>query len=611
MRLEVGMVVLDRFRVEKLHDQGGMARVYRARHLKLGTPVALKVLSFDNDVELIERFYREAQMMAKIQHPNVVQILDFGMVGGEIPCIAMEYVEGEPLDLRLSRRGAIPWEEAIELTLGILSGLDAAHHAEVLHRDLKPENVIVVPGTPERPKLIDFGIAQHDVAFDAKLTQHGETVGTPAYMSPEQLYGLKLDPRSDVYSAGLVLYELLTQDLPNPADATEAIAIRVTTPLPYPTPPPGLPPVPRAVADAIFRALEPEPDGRPSSARQFAAELRDVRRELRRRKKGVRPSNGPSLHQPSGASPRQPSDAAPRRRPSPPPRSDTFAPTPPPTSKPTAPKNDWTPPVWARGGSRWAARPSPNKEPRQAPSPPPPRPEARAPTPAAVTFRRNPRPASQPAPPKRASRPEPSPRVTQAYGSHPRSAGPAGPRANAPRPNVAQGRPSPGSPARDARPGPAPSGAPTPAQPQVPGQDERDRQVALARVAALRGGSQGAEAAAPAQPALEGDRVRLIVVAKVPFTRLRLESEQRWLQGVAGPGAQRGFVTAGSYWVCAIKAESDTEAEAAGQRLAVQLGARYGAKARARWTRVDGPLSMSSNSLPPLVQGLMHYVNMG
>jgi len=104
--------------------------------------------------------------------------------------------------------------------------------------------------------------------------------------------------------------------------------------------------------------------------------------------------------------------------------------------------------------------------------------------------------------------------------------------------------------------------------------------------------------------------VRLIVVAKVPMTRLRLQSEQRWLQEAAGPGAQRGFVAAGSYWICAIAAETDTEAEAAGQRLAVQLGARYGSEARARWTRVDGPISMSPHSLPPLVQGLMHYVNM-
>ncbi len=272
MPLATGQRVLDRYEVETLLGSGGMGQVWRGRHVRLGSPVALKVLS-DRSPELVARFEREARLMALVRHPNVVTVMDYGLLDDGSPCIAMELVEGEPLDRRLLRRGTLPWPEAIAVGEGMLAGLDAVHRAQIVHRDLKPSNVIIAPGSPEIVKLIDFGIARSTRAEATRFTRDGATVGTPDYMSPEQLFGYELDPRTDVYTTSLILYELLTGSLPfggGGGGGMDAVMARLRGPI---SPPVGIPP---GLGDAILEALAQEPDSRPATAALFAARLREV-----------------------------------------------------------------------------------------------------------------------------------------------------------------------------------------------------------------------------------------------------------------------------------------------------------------------------------------------
>ena len=274
MALQPGTIVLDRYIAERLIGEGGMGQVYLGRHHSLGVPVALKVLSATGMPGLVERFEREAMLMAKIRHPNVVAILDYGFLADGSPCIAMEYAEGEGLDLLLERRGALPCVEAVPLLLGVLSGLGAMHEASVLHRDLKPSNILVVSqGRTQDAKLIDFGIALPTGDESQRLTQTGFIVGTPAYMAPEQLLTYPVDARTDLYSAGLILYEMLTGAPPFPGKDISTVMRRLRDPIPAPLPPGRLPPVPRHVRTALLESLSVEADGRPETALDFIAQL--------------------------------------------------------------------------------------------------------------------------------------------------------------------------------------------------------------------------------------------------------------------------------------------------------------------------------------------------
>ena len=210
MTLQTGERVLGRYIVDGILGRGGMGEVYKGHHDRLGLPVALKILT-DRSSELEKRFEREARLMARVRHPNIVAIMDFGTTDGGFPCIAMEFIEGEDLSHQLKRRQAMPWPRANQIFAGIVAGLGAMHAAEVLHRDLKPGNIVVAPGPPEVVRIIDFGIARPTGGgHETQLTNTGMVVGTPAYMSPEQMLGVPLDARSDLYSAGLIWFELLT-----------------------------------------------------------------------------------------------------------------------------------------------------------------------------------------------------------------------------------------------------------------------------------------------------------------------------------------------------------------------------------------------------------------
>jgi hypothetical protein len=226
---EKGALIGGRYRLEQSIGSGGMGEVFRAEDTLLGRAVAVKLVhpvEARRRAEATESFLREARIAAAIAHPNVVRMLDFGVQQQSTPYMVMELLSGETLAASLDRGASMPIGFVFELIERVLDGLKAAHVAGVIHRDLKPENIFL---TQERdglnPKLLDFGIAKNlDATGMARVTTaHGQIVGTPAYMSPEQARGVKaIDQRTDVYSMGVVIYELLSSELPffseNPGD---------------------------------------------------------------------------------------------------------------------------------------------------------------------------------------------------------------------------------------------------------------------------------------------------------------------------------------------------------------------------------------------------------
>jgi serine/threonine protein kinase len=271
-----------RYRVERLLGRGGMASVHAAHDLLTDRPVALKILSEDccSRPPLLARFLREARLHGRIHHRNVVEILDFGSTDTGLIYLAMELLEGEDLGRTLARRSMLPWPRVRELMLEICAGLAAVHAAGVVHRDLKPSNCFKVTGDGcESIRLVDFGIAAAiDEARTARLTLNDQILGTPEYMSPEQARSEPVDHRSDIYSAGLLLGELLTGSLPFRAATSPAmLAAQIYEP------PPKLrsllPPnvhIPAALEPVYERALAKDPDRRFANVEEFAAALRAI-----------------------------------------------------------------------------------------------------------------------------------------------------------------------------------------------------------------------------------------------------------------------------------------------------------------------------------------------
>jgi serine/threonine-protein kinase len=215
----IGSLLDGRYRIDAVLGTGGMGRVYRAEHTKIGKPVAIKVLHADlhRNREASQRFQREAIASGRLDHPNIVGVSDFGVLDGGTCYLVMEVLEGESLGDRLARERRIHWVEAIEILRGVLHGLRHAHERGVVHRDIKPDNVYLArkDGDPVI-KILDFGIAKlyAGSSDDPASTRAGLTVGTPAYLSPEQACGGEITPRSDLYSASIVLYEMLAGRAP-------------------------------------------------------------------------------------------------------------------------------------------------------------------------------------------------------------------------------------------------------------------------------------------------------------------------------------------------------------------------------------------------------------
>ncbi|MBS1679971.1 MAG: serine/threonine protein kinase [Actinobacteria bacterium] len=219
----IGTVLSGRYRLEAKLGSGGMSTVYLARDTTLDRPVAVKVMhrEMSEQADQLERFRQEARAVAKISHPNVVAVIDAGEDGG-YPYIVFEYVEGETLKARINRVGALDVQEALAYAIEIARGLTVAHARRMVHRDIKPQNVLI--DGEGRAKLTDFGISRQ-LEKDG-LTATGRVLGTTDYVAPEQAMGRGADQRSDIYSLGVVLFEMLTGHVPFQADSQVGVAMK-------------------------------------------------------------------------------------------------------------------------------------------------------------------------------------------------------------------------------------------------------------------------------------------------------------------------------------------------------------------------------------------------
>src|SRR3954452_15257171 len=257
-----------RYRIQRKLGSGGMANVYLAEDQELGRRVAIKILNdrHANDDQFVERFRREAKNAAALSHPNIVSIYDRGEAEGTY-YIAMEFIDGRTLKELIVSRGPAPLTVAVEYARQILSALRFAHRHGIVHRDIKPHNALV--DAEGRVKVADFGIAR---AGTSQMTEAGSIVGTAQYLSPEQARGAAVDQRSDVYSLGIVLYELLTGNVPFNGDTPVEIAMKHLSALPEP--PSALrPEVPRELDLIVTRALAKDPAERYQSAEEMDADL--------------------------------------------------------------------------------------------------------------------------------------------------------------------------------------------------------------------------------------------------------------------------------------------------------------------------------------------------
>jgi eukaryotic-like serine/threonine-protein kinase len=272
----VGELLAGRYELEELSGSGGMSRVYRARDRQLGRLVAIKVLHerYADDPVYVERFRREAQAVARLSHPNIVTIIDRGESDGS-QYIVFEHVEGEDLKQLVTRVGPLPVRRALDLAIDVARALAFAHSNGVVHRDVKPQNVLLRDGGA---KVTDFGIARAD-DLDLGDTETGTVLGTGDYISPEQARGERATELSDVYSLGVLVYELLTGHVPYPADTAVAAAARHVTDS-VPDVLADRPDVPLRLAAAVETAMAKDPAARFPSMDAFLAELVACRNQL-------------------------------------------------------------------------------------------------------------------------------------------------------------------------------------------------------------------------------------------------------------------------------------------------------------------------------------------
>jgi tRNA A-37 threonylcarbamoyl transferase component Bud32 len=273
----MGDLIAGRYEVDKLVGRGGMSSVFKAHDTLLERDVALKVLHEHHleDKEYVERFQREARIVAQLSHPNIVTVIDRGEADGR-PFIVFEYVDGQTLDRMVSRRGALPIDEALEIAIASARGLAFAHRHGLVHRDVKPQNILL--NGDREPKVTDFGIAR-SLDVQKGVTQTGTVLGTSNYIAPEQASGDGASVQSDVYSLGVVLFELLTGDVPFEGENFVTVAMKHINE-PAPSVSERRRDVPPRLAAAVSRALAKNPRDRFPSMESFAAELEACLAEL-------------------------------------------------------------------------------------------------------------------------------------------------------------------------------------------------------------------------------------------------------------------------------------------------------------------------------------------
>jgi serine/threonine-protein kinase len=280
--LESGRVLGNRYEIRDCIGSGGMGAIYAARRIHIGDTVAVKVLRPEvvQDTQSRERFQREARAAAKLHHPNAVVVHDFGQDADGTTYIVMELLEGRSLREVLNDERTIDPKRAVSIAKQACAAIEAAHRLGIIHRDIKPDNIILLDSHDGVPhvKILDFGIAKlldrtNDTGgIDPTLTQVGTVIGTPNYMSPEQCQGEPLDARSDVYSLGIVLYEMLTGVQPFTAKNSTGIVIKHVTEKPRPLVAVN-PFISEAVERVVLKALEKKPEARQQSALDLAREF--------------------------------------------------------------------------------------------------------------------------------------------------------------------------------------------------------------------------------------------------------------------------------------------------------------------------------------------------
>ena len=289
----VGTMVSGRYRIDSLIAKGGMGRVYRGIQEPLGRSVAIKVLAPADPSKAVaevyrKRFLREAMVTSKLTHPNTIVIHDYGPLDDDRLYIVMEYLEGRTLREVIVREGLLEAARVLHIGEQVCASLSEAHKAGIIHRDLKSLNVMLVTrgGDPDFVKILDFGLVkQVENSLDEDITGEGNFVGSPGYMAPEQILGGKADPRSDVYSVGVLLYEMLTGRTPfsrfgSASQPSAVLMAHLNT-----APPPLRATNPKAAAPpllerAIFRCLEKKPEDRFASMDELQATLKRCEREL-------------------------------------------------------------------------------------------------------------------------------------------------------------------------------------------------------------------------------------------------------------------------------------------------------------------------------------------
>ncbi|HYP25772.1 MAG TPA: protein kinase [Blastocatellia bacterium] len=276
----VGTTLADKYDIEEHLGSGGMCDVYRARHKYMGKEVAVKVLrpELAAHSKITERFEQEAKAASRISHPNAINVTDYGVAANNTPYIVMEFVKGETLGELIRRTGPLPVRRCASLLRQICGALDAAHSVGVIHRDIKPDNIIIATfDGGDWVEVVDFGVAKilEDVNRNTILTGANIIVGTPRYMSPEQCEEVPVDARSDIYSLGVVLYEMLAGEAPFAGSSSTRLLMAHAS---EPPPPlrqkrPDLSPELEAV---VMSALEKDPSRRPQSAGDFARRFEEA-----------------------------------------------------------------------------------------------------------------------------------------------------------------------------------------------------------------------------------------------------------------------------------------------------------------------------------------------